>query len=502
MAYQAGTIKLGPWTGGVIYNRPAEDVGANECTSMNNTRINAAGAVEKRKGFASYEGAGAISGAPTITGVHDYAYNSTSNYTVITAGATIQYYNSGWQDITGGATISTDDDDNFEFVTTGEKDTNKNRMVAVNGVNPPLVWAGSGDAAVLDLDSRFTYAAHVAWWDNRLWLGNTNANFNRVWRSDILDIETWAATNFYNVGGDITALVPMQNGLAIHTREGIHTLTPTGNSTIPFQLQQRTQAGTIAPRACLTLPNERQLFVRPDGIYLWQGGDEVRKISYALDDGFWPDLNSSRLAFIHAVYYPSVNEVWFFIPYGASTKMNYCIIYNERFDIWFGPYTGFERGSSALVGDKPHAGGFDGKLYDMVSANDNDAGSAISANFITGAPAPQGGDVRLRWLYSRTYFDESGDYNVTVTQESGGLTSVTGLLNLVGSGFTLDTDKVDVGKLGSLRMVSADLDMSGYDPQSSLQFTNNNNNETFKIRHTHLQYRSIGRMRKPKAGVS
>ena len=110
--------------------------------------------------------------------------------------------------------------------------------------------------------------------------------------------------------------------------------------------------------------------------------------------------------------------------------------------------------------------------------------------------------MRLRWLYSRTYFDESGDYDVTVTQESGGLTSVTGLLNLVGSGFVLDTDKVDVGKLGSLRMVSADLDMSGYDPQSSLQFTNNNNNETFRVRHTHLQYLPIGRMRKSKAGVS
>ena len=304
------------------------------------------------------------------------------------------------------------------------------------------------------------------------------------------------------MGDDITALVPMQNALAIHTREGIHTLTPTGNASIPFQLQQRTQAGTIAPRACLTLPNERQLFVRPDGIYLWQGGDEVRKISYALDDGFWPNMNSARLAHIHAVYYPSVNEVWFFIPYGSNTKMNYCIIYNERFEIWMGPYTGFERGCSALVSDKPHAGGFDGKLYDMVSTNDNDAGSAISANFITGAPPPQGGDTRLRWLYSRTYFDESGDYDVTVTQESGGLTSVTGLLNLVGSGFTLDTDQVDVGKLGSLRMVSADLDMSGYDPHSSLQFTNNNNNETFRIRHTHLQYLPIGRMRKPKAGVS
>jgi len=51
-------------------------------------------------------------------------------------------------------------------------------------------------------------------------------------------------------------------------------------------------------------------------------------------------------------------------------------------------------------------------------------------------------------------------------------------------------------------MVSADLDMSGYDPHSSLQFTNNNNNETFRIRHTHLQYLPIGRMRKSKAGVS
>ena len=399
-------------------------------------------------------------------------------------------------------TISTDDDDNFEFVTTGEKESDKNRMVAVNGVNPPIEWAGSGNAAVLDLDSRFTFASHVAWWDNRLWLGNTNANFNRVWRSDILDIETWGATSFYNVSNDITALVPMQNALAIHTRDGIHTLTPTGNTTIPFQLQQRTQAGTIASRACLTLPNERQLFVRPDGIYMWSGGDEIRKISYALDDGFWPSLNSARLAHIHAVYYPSVNEVWFFIPYGSSTNMNYAIIYNERFEIWMGPYSGFERGCSALVGDTPHAGGFDGILYDMVSTNDNDAGSAIAANFITGAPAPEGGDVRLRWLYSRTYFDESGDYDVTVTQESGGLTSVTGLLNLVGSGFVLDTDKVDVGKLGSLRMVSADLDMSGYDPQSSLQFTNNNNNETFRVRHTHLQYLPIGRMRKSKAGVS
>ena len=147
-----------------------------------------AGAVEKRKGYASYEGVAAITGTPTITGVHDYAYNSTSNYTVITAGATIQYYNSGWQAITGSVTITAGDDNNFEFVTTGEKESSNNRMVAVNGVNPPIEWAGSGNLAALDLDSRFTTASHVAWWDNRLWLGNTNANANRVWRLSLIHI--------------------------------------------------------------------------------------------------------------------------------------------------------------------------------------------------------------------------------------------------------------------------------------------------------------------------
>ena len=53
----------------------------------------------------------------------------------------------------------------------------------------------------------------------------------------------------------------------------------------------------------------------------------------------------------------------------------------------------------------------------------------------------------LEETFARRTFDESGDYNGVVTQESGGLTSVTGNLNLVGSGFTLDSDRVDGGKL-------------------------------------------------------
>ena len=495
MAIQGGSVQLGPWTGGVIYNRPAEDVGPEELSSMENCRINPAGAVEKRKGFANYQGASTVGGTTAVTGVHEFEYTSSASVVVITAGAAIYKYDSGWSAITGSVTITAGDDNNYKFVTTGEKDTN-NRMVAVNGVNPPLVWNASGNVAVLDLDSRFTYASEVAWWDNRLWMGNTNAHDNRIWRSNILDIETWGATDFYNMSEAITALVPMQNSLSIHTRGGIHTLTPTGNSTIPFQQQQTTQAGTIASRGCLTLPNERQIFVRPDGIYMWSGSDQINKISYQLDDGYWTSLNSARLEFIHAVYYASVNEVWFFVPYGTSTKMNHVIIYNERFDTWYGPYSGFDRGSSGIVDNKPHAGAFDGKLYDMVSTNDNDDGTSISANFITGSVAPQGGETRLRWLYSRTFFDDAGDYNVLVTQESGGLIGTSENLNMGQGAFKLGSSKLDQDKMGSLRMLSGDLNMQGYDSQSSLQYQNNNSNQFFRIRRAHMIYQPIGKMRR------
>jgi len=50
-------------------------------------------------------------------------------------------------------------------------------------------------------------------------------------------------------------------------------------------------------------------------------------------------------------------------------------------------------------------------------------------------------------------------------------------------------------------MVSKDIDLSGYDPHSSLKFTNNEKNEPYRVRRTLLQAKVLGLHRKPKAGV-
>ena len=130
------------------------------------------------------------------------------------------------------------------------------------------------------------------------------------------------------------------------------------------------------------------------------------------------------------------------------------------------------------------------------------SGIAIRAYFRTGAPAPEGSGVRLRWLYTRTYYDATGNYNITVTQESSGVTGTTKTLNVSGGGFDLDEDNLDEAELGTVRMLAYDTALSEYDPHSSIKFTNNTINEFFRIRRTHPTYKNIGRKRRIGAGVS
>ncbi len=498
MPIAADSLRLGPWRDGVNYSAPAEDIGPGGLYDMENCTIGLSGEVKKRKGFAKYNGSAMNSGA-TVTAF--------GQITIAAAEKTFAICGNKFFDVTGGTatdrsgsvTITAGNDNVWNWVMAGDT------LVAVNGVDTDgITWAGgTNNAGTLDDDSRFTKPTWIAFWENRLWLGNENSNSDRVWRSDAGDITTWGATAYHQFGYAVTGLQPFQNTLAVHTADGIHTLTATGNSTIPFQQQQRTQRGTIAGRSIVTIPGERQIFVRADGIYQWTGGAQVDKISFALDDRYWSNINTARLAYSFALYYPANEEVWFFLPYGTSqTTMNSVAIYSARLDAWFGPYNNFTRDSAALVDDLPHAGDFSGFIM-KHETNDNDDGSAIKAYFETANLAPMGDSVECRWLYARTLFDNIGAYDVSVQQQAAGIISNTETItmgqsgDLLDSSFVLDTSALE----SSVSALTADSDLFGYDPRTQLRFSNFNDDESFIIRRISLQYKPIGRTRKRKTGI-
>jgi hypothetical protein len=502
-------ITHGPWTGGVIYNLPPESLEENECTDTINVRIGQAGQAEKRQGSVIYGTSTSLSGDPNLMACGQYRQSATASPIFIAAADKFYEYSSGnWVDRTGGLTITADKP--FEWTAAN------GTLVLTNGTNPPVKWYTPDNAnlTLLDLDSRFTTALHTVFWDNRLWMANTNANVDRLWYSNLADIETWGATSFYNLGSEILGLAAVSDTLAIHTADGIHTLTATGNATIPYQLKQQTQQAGLSGRCILTVPGNRQFFIQEEGIYEWDGDKTVTKVSAALDDGYWEHLNAAKFVNTFAVYYRLNNELWFWLPYGATqANMNHIMVYNLEEERWHGPFQGnapgtyYERSCAALIDKKPHAGNFVGQLIDHdptdVYTDLNDAATAaIHAQFTTSAKAPEGEETRLKWLFSRSYFDGVGDYDVVLTQTSSGLSGTSETVNMGKAGFALDSDKLDLTALGSIRVRAYDAELSGYDPHSSVTVAQNVSGEHFRYRKVVQVYKDLGIKRKRVAGVS
>jgi hypothetical protein len=504
MAINGTSVQVGPWRT-VRYDLPPEECAADELDAMENVRIGPAGWLVSRKGSLSYKSAAAIAGPPTLTMAAEIDIDATTTEVVMVAGAVIYKYDSGWSSITGSVTATAGDDNTWEWV-----DAN-GVLVATNGVDTNAwKWTGTGNASDLDDNARFTKGKHIEWFDNRLWIGNVDGATNKLWYSDTAAIETWGATSFFIFGGIITGLKATQNALTVHTTDGIYTLNPTGSATAPYHPQPRTAQAGIDGRSIIGLQDDTQLMILKDGIYRWDGGATLKKVSHALDgEGYWDNIDTSRLHKAFALDWPLGDEVWFMVPNG-QTKMNQVIVYSKRrrtilptpgrdpivSGAWHGPYTGWTRSCAALIAGTPHLGGYDGVLWDH-NTGDDDNGSAIDSSFETAHPSPEGADVKVRWLNARHFYDGKGEYSIAVTQRGTSLSGTTKNISLVGAGFTLDVDRLDFGVLSDVVQLSQDSKLQDYAPNSGLQVSMNTADQSFKYYKAHLRYKPIGRVRKP-----
>ena len=508
-------LQLGPFWGGTRYDLAVEECKPYELYSMENARLGKSANAEQRPGTDSYQDAAALGGTPTTTFSIEFKPDTTNTYVALIAGAAIYKYDSGWSAITGGVTITAGDDNTFEGV-----DAN-GTLVMTNGVDTDAIkWTGSGNAAALDDNGRFSKGAHIAWFDNRLWIGNVNGATNQLWYSDTADIETWGATSFFNFGGRITGLCPVQNALAVHTTVGIFTVVPTGNADLPYLPNpnaQTTEAG-IDGRSCESIPGDIMLLVREEGVYEWRGGAELEKVSDALDgERYWDNINTSRLHQAHSLHVPQEGRVYFVFPYGSSqTNPNHVMIYDYRkrtevhgknVGAWYGPDTGWERNCGALIDGKPHFGDFGGILWDHAIALDaadsmgaTDDGAAYPSHAETGAPAPLGGGSTVGFVSARVWYTPTGIYDLTVQQKGSELVADPQLMDLTGAGLILDNGELldDGNQWGIDEQMSQDIRLVGYGSTSSLRVLMNAAGQHWSVFKTLIQFENMGQPTKPK----
>lgn len=512
MAIRGESVQLGPWSGGVNYAIPAEDLGPNDLFEMENVRVGRGGECKKRGGTDTHN-TSQIGGSPTATLCVQHRFSATSEvgYSILGAAIYEDNLSGAFTARTGSTTITAGDDNTFVHANFNGD------FYATNGVSGDTilrVTSAGANAAAADVDSRFSTAKTVEPFDNRLFWGNLSSGVDRVWRSDSADATTYGANAFYQLGDDVTGLGKIGNALAAHTQDAIFLLVPTGNAAIPYKLIQRANAGTITERGVVTVQipgaGEVQIYIRKDGIYLFDG-NSAQKISWKLDGTrYWDSINQGRLHKAFCYIYPKENEIQFWLPYGESqTTMNHCMCYDYIRNVWYGPFTGVTRNCGSLINDVPHCGGHSiGYIYKHEQANLYDdtgaAQSGIDSFFETSSPSPHGTDVMLRWLFLRTSYDVLGAYDILVTYTSPGIVgesttlTVTGGFDAIETAFKVASSAIATD--GSL--ASADTDLQGYDPNVKIKYTNSAASEDFRIRRAMAVFKGLGRVRKPGPGVN
>lgn len=502
----------GPWVGGYNASKPSDDLDPREIYDGENMRVLPDGSAKQRSGTTPFN-TSALAGTATIDalGQHKFTASDEKVWAITNA----KFY----EDTVGDGTGFTDRT-GVTTITAGNKWSMANAngtLIGHNGVTNDTIlkWpASGGNVAALDVDSRFTTAKYWEFWDNRAWAGNLSSGTDRVWRSNLADIETWANTSFFQVGNIVTGLQKMSNYLVIHAEDILHLLVPTGNAVTPYRKVPKQHGGTIAPFSIstITIPGtgEVQLYVRNDGIYSFNG-ETAGKLSERLDgERYWEDLNASALPDAFSKHYPARNEVWFFLPYGTSqTTMNNIMVYNYRLGIFYPPWTGVSRNNIAIINDIPYCGGIsNGYIFNHegtgFSDNDGATNQAIDGWFQTSSATPDGEVEQCRWLYNRTSLDILGGYDIEFTATMPSSPEVTDVINQAGTFSAIETSfTIGSSKIAGEDTIVSNVDsgLLGYDPHIQLKFRNGTAGQTFSIRKTTPVYRPIGQTRKRGAGV-
>lgn len=506
-------VVRGPFPKGVNYSRPPDEIRDDELYEMQNARLGNIGQVSKRYGTDPLNGTALVSGA-TVTACGKQRFSSSSSKTFAIVGA--KFYENieaaTPDNRTSTNTITAGDDNTWETVNAN------GTLVGHNGVTGDslLKWAASGNISALDVDSRFTWAKHVEYWDRRVWWANTSTGKNHLWYSSQDDPETYGALNFKIYDYDITGLKKGPGGLYVHTRNSIQIVAPTGDATTPYRYQdvilaEENMGGTESGRCLVNVPGIGQLFVRRDGIYVLTSAQELVKVSEKLDGArFWDNINPDRLAYSHAQIYPLRGWVFIWLPYGAAqTKMNRMMVFDYRLSkqqgewVWHGPDTGLTRNCGAIIDDDPHFGGFDGFIYKHETGdvdNDGTTDNAYDGYFTTGQQPPLGHTEHCRWGKARTFFEVKGNHTVDAQEQSADIPSRTETLEMGGSYAGIGYFIIGVSAIGGGDIAYADRRLDGTGPFKGMQIRNSAANNPFTIRRIAFTYTEVGAIFKDTSG--
>lgn len=411
------------------------NIDAGYARALLNIEFDITGAISKRKGYFPINSS-AISGTPEFKGLAQYDIKTGAKFVVAITATDQKVWkmddlDGTFDDITGSVVISASEVPTWNF--TIGLDT----LIGVSndGVNVPIKYTGSGNAAPLTI-SQFTHSKRVLFYKNRLIHFNIKESSiwypGRVRWSDVETLETYTSANYLNEAGssdgsEIVGAKILLDDIYIFKNSltnGIKRMFYIGSDLLTFSIINMGAVGTISGDSVVNvdLPG-----VGPVLIY-WGMDNKIRVFdggkSYPLSDNIQPTLNGLNTQYnkyIQAVNYAKKSQVWFFCYNGAPFVRDYVIIFDYKNNAWF-IFDNVAVNASAILTDSNNleilaTGNYIGRLlkHDFANADIDGVSGGDYNSYWKSVWNPVGNPSiikRIRWM--DVYAAQSGNWNLTI----------------------------------------------------------------------------------------
>lgn len=330
MTFAGRSVEILP-TGGVHNGFDPINIGDKQTPDCRNVRFRE-NSVAKREGFARF--VDDVIAAADVTGIFEmFKDDATTDVIAFASTSAVRKAGAAWSSIKGAVTVTAGK------VWQGAQLNNS--LVLTNDTDAIVTYTGGAtNLAATGGASVPTAAKAIVEYHNYIILMNTlEGGTRRLARCRFSDLNVatfGTAASFFDLmtaGGQTgLAFAKIGDQLYAFLSGSIWQISYTGDDVTPFvNAVAHPSIGAVSAHGIVSVDG-RIFFAARRGIYEFTGG-VPRYISQPVE-GFWRDVNTSRLSSVQAVVNERDNEVKFSISTGASVTNNLTLVYDYARETW------------------------------------------------------------------------------------------------------------------------------------------------------------------------
>jgi hypothetical protein len=517
MAYKGKTITVSCNRGGLTGAKNIDDIPNYMMTDGTRNIVFEKGGRRKRGGTAHLN-VSAYTGTPVIIGLKHVAFEDSTSFLLAATDDGDIYKND--TDKINASALGTTHPYSMEM---GE-----NKVFIADGVNVPVVWTGTGNAAAIHEPATdfstfpvFQFLKHTRGLSERMCALNYRGLFLSKSYTSALDMEHFitGAMYFHIDPGDgqgLTGAIEIGSEVVVFGKRKAYRLDDTSLDTANWGLNGAQWEGGVASwRLLVKIPNGDVLAMMDDGeIYSVSAAETYGDYKSAsitrpswMHDWIKDNVDLAKILTFHSRFDNELRAVRFFVAKKGANTPNACLLYyvdRPKEEAWMledNPAAASGYDATASCDGPSTAGGYVfytgdnvGNIWKLNQTDRNDNSNGYPAGFKTTRDCSDAPQIKKHFNSGGVIAEAKGDYDlqVRIYIDDVLLNKNVGV-NMSGGGVMLDAFVLDTDTLGDVVVIDVPFGIGKIGTRIQYQFYNNEADQDFFISSYSTDLKPMGR---------